>query len=113
MEKAEPFAFKRGVIKVTSPPIELNPEIIMPDINIPDIKPEVTVNVASPVFKMDAPQIYCDPRVSVEPVIRADPPAITVEPIIKVDVVMPGSNGWKFMIHKRQNGDIEMTAKPL
>jgi hypothetical protein len=113
MEKAEPFGFKRGTITVQAPPIELNPEIIMPDINIPDIKPEVTVNIEAPVFKIDAPVVHCDPTIKVEPIIRADPPHVTVEPEIKVTVQMPESRGWKFFIHKRKDGDIEMTARPL
>ena len=101
MEKAEPFGFKRGTITVNAPPIELNPEIIMPDINIPEIRPEITVEIGAPVIKMDAPVV------KVEPIIRADPPAVNVT------VEMPTSKGWKFVIHKRKDGDIEMTAKPL
>lgn len=112
MEKAEPFGFKRGTITVNAPPIELNPEIIMPDIHIPEIKPEITVQVAAPVVKFE-PVLKVDPTVTVSPVIRADPPAITLEPEIKVTVEMPQAKGWKFVIHKRKDGDIEMTAKPL
>ena len=90
MEKAEPFGFRKGSITVTAPPIELNPEIILPDINIPDIKlPPVTVQVAAPIVK-------CDPVVKVTPVVQ-----------------MPEAKGWRFVIHKLKNGDIEMTAKPL
>lgn len=112
MEKAEPFGFKRGTITVQAPPIELNPEIIMPDITIPDIKPEVTVNIEAPVFKVDAPVVHCDPTIKVEPIIRGVP-HVTVEPEIKVTVEIPPSKGWKFFIHKRKDGDIEMTARPL
>ena len=113
MEKAEPFAFKRGTITVQAPPISLNPEIIMPDINIPEIKPEVNVHIDAPVFKVEHPVIHCDPVVKVEPIIRSDPPTVVVEPNINVEVRMPPAKGWKFMIHKRQDGDVEMTARPL
>ena len=107
MEKAEPFGFKRGTITVSAPPIELNPEIIMPEIQMPEIRPEITVEIAAPVVKMDAPVVNVSPpKITVEPIIRVDPPAVNVT------VEMP-SKGWKFTIHKRRDGDIEMTARPL
>ena len=94
-EKAEPFGFRRGTVTVQAPPIELNPEIVIPDITIPEIKippAEITVNANPPVIK-------------VEPIIKVEAPV--------VNVTMPESKGWKFSIHKRKDGDIEMTARPL
>ena len=99
-EKAEPFGFRRGTITVQAPPIELNPEIVLPDIQLPEIR---------------IPEIKIPPA---EITVHADPPVIKVEPIIRVEapvvhVAMPESKGWKFSIHKRKDGDIEMTARPL
>jgi hypothetical protein len=108
MDKGEPFGFSRKSIQVNTPPIELNPEIIIPDINIPEIKiPEIRI----PEIKV--------PDVTLPPVtVKVDAPIVKVEPLIRVEppvvqVMMPESKGWKFSIHKRKDGDIEMTAKPL
>lgn len=106
MEKQEPFGFRRGTITVQSPPIELNPEIVLPEIHIPEIKvpeiklPPVEVHVAAPP-PTPAPIVRIDPIIKVQ----MDPPV--------VQVTMPEARGWKFTIHKRKDGDIEMTARPL
>lgn len=75
---------------------------------------------APPFSYADAPAIEIYPEIKIPPVnVKVDAPIVKVEPVIRVEpakvevLPAPASKGWKFMIHKRKDGDIEMTAKPL